>query len=85
MSYLTTFHNNFCYYVLFLPLTQNHSQLLSLSRYMSVHVFTGLLVFIMACATALMGLLEKAIWKLGGEYNKKYGEDTFRLINFDDL
>ena len=35
------------------------------SSYMSVHVFFGLMIFVSACATALLGITEKAIFKLG--------------------
>ena len=35
------------------------------SSYMPVHVFFGLMIFVSACATALLGITEKAIFKLG--------------------
>ena len=35
------------------------------SSYMPIHVFFGLMIFISACATALLGITEKAIFKLG--------------------
>ena len=33
-----------------------------------LHIFIGLTIFIMACATALMGLTEKAMFSLGDKY-----------------
>ena len=33
-----------------------------------VHIFVGLTIFILACATALMGITEKAIFSLGDQY-----------------
>lgn len=35
------------------------------SSYMPIHVFFGLMIFVSACATALLGITEKAIFKLG--------------------
>jgi cytochrome b-561 len=34
------------------------------AAYLPVHVFFGLLIFIMACSTALLGITEKTIWAL---------------------
>jgi cytochrome b-561 len=34
------------------------------SSYLPVHMFFGLLIFIFACATALMGITEKAIFSM---------------------
>lgn len=49
------------------------------ARYMSVHVFIGMLTFILACVTALLGLSEKAIWRLDKKYEDKSGEGI--LVN----
>ena len=34
------------------------------TSYMPVHVFFGLLIFVFACATALLGITEKAIFSM---------------------
>ena len=34
------------------------------AAYLPVHVFFGLLIFILACTTALLGITEKTIWSL---------------------
>jgi len=41
------------------------------SSYMPIHVFFGLMIFISACATALLGITEKAIFKLGSNYQER--------------
>ena len=38
------------------------------SFFLPIHIFVGLTIFIMACATALMGITEKAIFSLGDQY-----------------
>ena len=38
------------------------------SFFLPVHIFVGLTIFILACATALMGITEKAIFSLGDQY-----------------
>jgi hypothetical protein len=35
------------------------------SNYLPIHIFFGLMIFICACATALLGILEKTIFTLG--------------------
>ena len=35
------------------------------SSYLPVHIFFGLMIFVCACATALLGITEKAIFGLG--------------------
>ena len=32
--------------------------------YLPIHVFLGLLIFVLACATALLGITEKAIFSM---------------------
>lgn len=44
------------------------------SNYMPIHVFFGLLIFILACATALLGITEKAIFSLKDDYSAKTPE-----------
>lgn len=41
------------------------------ASYLDVHVFFGLLIFVCACATALMGITEKAIFGLGKNYGAR--------------
>lgn len=39
------------------------------SRYLPLHVFFGLAIFVMAIATCLAGITEKALWRLGRSYS----------------
>ena len=38
------------------------------SFFLPIHIFVGLTIFVLACATALMGITEKAIFSLGDKY-----------------
>lgn len=39
--------------------------------FMPVHIFFGMLIFTMACATALLGIAEKTIFALGSKYQQR--------------
>jgi len=41
------------------------------SSYLPLHTFFGLLIFVSACATALLGITEKAILSLQGAYSER--------------
>merc|ERR1719445_2154189 len=41
------------------------------SSYLPVHIFFGLMIFVCACATALLGITEKAIFGLGSKYSER--------------
>lgn len=41
------------------------------ASYLPIHVFFGLLIFICACATALLGITEKAIFSLNSKYQER--------------
>jgi cytochrome b-561 len=41
------------------------------SNYLPIHIFFGLMIFICACATALLGILEKTIFTLGSKYQER--------------
>lgn len=49
------------------------------AAFLPVHAFAGLAIFVLACATALMGITEKAFFSLKDEYKEKTSEGT--LIN----
>eukprot|EP00094_Tigriopus_californicus_P006118 TCALIF_05892-PA protein Name:"Similar to CYB561 Cytochrome b561 (Sus scrofa)" AED:0.06 eAED:0.06 QI:479/0.75/0.8/1/1/0.8/5/194/253 len=50
------------------------------SSFMPAHIFFGLFIFTMACATALLGITEKAIFSLKDDYKSKGAEAT--LLNW---
>jgi len=52
---------------------------LGLVTFLPIHIFTGLTIFILACATALMGITEKAFFRLSDHYKDKSAEAT--LVN----
>jgi len=41
------------------------------ASYLPVHLFFGLLIFVSACATALLGITEKTIFGLGSKYQER--------------
>lgn len=49
------------------------------ASYMPVHIFFGLAGFVAAIAASLMGLTEKALWKIGSNYSNLPGEGV--LVN----
>jgi len=49
------------------------------TTFLPIHIFTGLAIFVLACATALMGITEKTFFKLGDQYKDKSSEAT--LVN----
>ncbi|CAG0914770.1 unnamed protein product [Notodromas monacha] len=55
------------------------------SKYLPLHVVFGVIIFVLSCTAAIMGLLEKAIFKLGtdGRYQSFNSEGI--LINFIGL
>ena len=38
------------------------------TTFLPIHIFSGLAIFILACATALMGITEKAFFRLSDSY-----------------
>jgi len=49
------------------------------TTFLPIHIFTGLAIFVLACATALMGITEKAFFRMADHYKDKSSEAT--LVN----
>jgi len=49
------------------------------TTFLPIHIFSGLAIFILACATALMGITEKAFFRLSDSYKDKTNEGS--LVN----